>query len=313
MKKIYIIIILFSLSILYGRDLNEILSSGYLIIGIRNVPSDIIYQSEDPERIGFCYELAKTYADYLKVDLKVVEVPRFIDYWTKDGEIILGKDVQETPDIYSKVDIVADIITVTAEREKIVNMIPFVENAEILYGKKDLIVNDFYDLKGKRVITGESFHFYQTLIEELNKRNIKYVINKITIDNNKIKFLGKYNKPKNDEVDILLLPIGEKYISNFFFYQVILDKADVSTLDSFSFFAKLLKTYVFKEYLKPLFVISEKIGYLAFCTSYETPQLNDSLEKFILEFKTTEKYNHMIKKYIDIDYKEYIKFLRKGK
>ncbi|WP_129408028.1 transporter substrate-binding domain-containing protein [Marinitoga lauensis] len=152
-------------SFISGRDLKEILDSGYLIIGIRNIPSETIYLPDSVGRPGFCYELAKIYADYLNVELKIHIVDSFVDYWTKNGEIVLKKEHAETPDIYGKVDVVADIITVTPERKKIVNMIPFIENAEILYARKDIEAQDFNDLKGKKIITGEAFNFYYSLIK----------------------------------------------------------------------------------------------------------------------------------------------------
>ncbi|WP_129408027.1 hypothetical protein [Marinitoga lauensis] len=125
--------------------------------------------------------------------------------------------------------------------------------------------------------------------------------------------MEKYVPPKSDEIEILLLPKNEEYIRNSFFYQVILGNADISTLDSFSFFAKILKTYTFREFLKPLFMLSKKVGYLSFCTSYETPELNKSLKEFILEFKTTEKFDYMIRKYLGVNYEEYLKLLGKEK
>ncbi|WGS64022.1 transglycosylase SLT domain-containing protein [Marinitoga aeolica] len=311
-KKIIFLIVFFTFifSVINARTLKEILDSGYLIIGIRNIPSDVVYQPDIPNKPGFCYELAKSFADYLNVDMKIKIVNYFSDYWTKNGKNMLKNNLSGIPDIYNSIDIVADIITVTDQRKKLVKMIPFIENAELFFTRKSENISSYNDFKGKKIITAETYNFYTTLINELNKRKLHYIINKISIDNDKIIFLEPYKKPSKNDVEILLIPEGIKFNRYAFYYQVILKNADISILDSFSFFSKIFNTYTFKENLKPLF-IANNIGYLAFCTSPKTLELNAVLGNFMSLFKETEKFNLLFKKYIGINYYDYLDILKR--
>lgn len=314
MKKIFFLIIVLSLlQIFQARTLNEIIDSGYLIIGIRDLNTSTIYQPENKKDLGFCYELAKVYADYLNVRLKVHTVNLFSNYWEKDGSLVFKSDKSITPDIYNKVDVVADIITITDKRKKYVNMIPFSENIELLFGRKDSKIKKYEDLKGKRVLFLENMSFYEIFIDELKKRDIKYEINKVYFDgNNTIKFFDKEKIVPKDKVNILLVPHGYTIPRFGLYYQVLLKNIDVGILDSFSFFPKWLNTYTFKENLKPLFPEREKIDYLSFCTSYETKELNESLSKFLSFMKSAERYNSLFEKYIGISYNDYRDILNVG-
>jgi len=245
--------------------------------------------------------------------MKIKIIKFFSDYWTKDGKNMLKTNISGTPDIYKDIDFVADIITVTEKRKKIVNMIPFIENSELFFARKDAHIDSYNDFKGKKIITAESYNFYTTLINELKKRNIHYTINRINIKDNNFIFLDEYKKPSKEDVEILLIPEGIRPDRYTFYYQVILGNADISILDSFSFFAKVFNTYTFKEYLKPLFIANENIGYLAFCTSYDTPELSNSLENFMTLFKETEKFNMLFKKYMGINYYDYLEILKRTK
>lgn len=315
-KKIIFLIafFVFIFNIANGRTLKDIINSGYLIIGIRNIPTDIVYQPEIINKPGFCYELAKSYADYLNVDMKIKIVNYFSDYWTKDGKNMLKNNISGTPDIYKNIDIVADIITVTEQRKKLVKMIPFIENVELFFTRKDEKINSYDDFKGKKIITAEAYNFYTTLINNLKERNLHYIINKINVkDNGEIIYMKPYIKPSKDDIEILLIPEGIKFNRYTFYYQVILKNADISIFDSFPFFSKLFNTYTFKDNLKPLFPANSNIGYLAFCTSYDTPELSSSLEKFLTTFKSSEKFNLLFKKYMGIDYYDYLEILERKK
>jgi ABC-type amino acid transport substrate-binding protein len=248
------------------------------------------------------------------VDMKIKIVNYFSDYWKKDGKNMLKSDISGTPDIYKNIDIVADIITVTEQRKKIVKMIPFIENVELFFTRKDEKINSYDDFKGKKIITAEAYNFYTTLLNNLKEKNMHYIINKIDVkDNGEIIYMKPYTKPSKDDIEILLIPDGIKFNRYTFYYQVILKNADISIFDSFSFFSKLFNTFTFKENLKPLFPANKNIGYLAFCTSYDTPELSASLEKFLSEFKSTQKFNLLFKKYMGINYHDYLEILGRKK
>ncbi|KAF2956842.1 transporter substrate-binding domain-containing protein [Marinitoga sp. 38H-ov] len=304
MKKfLFIFLILYLFNQSYARTLNEILESGYLIIGIRNIPSEIIYQPDVNEKKGFCYELAEAFADYINVDLKIKTVEFFEDYWTKNNN-------SKTPDIYNEVDIVTDIITVTEERKRVVNMVPFIENAELFFSRINEKIDSYNNFKGKRIITAETFNYYDTVINTLKINNIDFVINKIKFDeNDNLIYIDKLKTPSKDEVEILVFPKGIKFDRYLFYFLLMSNKADISIGDSFTFFSKIYKTLSLKNNLKPLF-IANNIGYLAFCTSYNTPKLNETLKRFIELFKKSKKFDILFKKYSGFEYNEYLKLLK---
>jgi membrane-bound lytic murein transglycosylase MltF len=307
--KILLILIILIINTLNARTLNKILDSGYLIIGIRNIPSEIIYQPDSNEKKGFCYELAESFADYLDVNLKIKIVAFFEDYWSKDGINVLKNNTLETPDIYNDIDIVADIITVTEERMKIVNMVPFIENAELFFTRINEKINSPKDFIGKRIITAETFNYYNTVINFLETNNLDYVINKIKIDEvGNLKYINKYTEPSKNQVELLIFPNNSKFDRYSFYFQVMLNNADISILDSFSFFSKIYNTLSIKNNIKPLF-IANNTGYLSFCTSYDTPELNKSLEEFITHFKNSKRFDLLFKKYTGFEYNEYLKLL----
>ncbi|BDU51044.1 transporter substrate-binding domain-containing protein [Haliovirga abyssi] len=312
MKKIILILMVLMFSFAFSRDLNEIKKSGYLIIGIRNIPTGGIYQPKIKDKQGFTFELAESFAEYLNVKLKLYVVKSFKEYWTKDGEIMFKKNIIGTPDIYKKVDIIADIITVTESRKKLVKMTPFVENVSMFFTRKNEDINNYQDFKGKKIITMEVFNFYNTIRKELKKRDINYIVNKVSIKNNKFTYLGRTKKVNKNDVEIDIIPTGDYIDRMGFYYQVILGNADVSISDSFSFFPKLLTSLTFKDNLKALFPAENKVGYLAFCSSYNTPELNKMLSMFMEEFRKTERYNLLFEKYTGISYTEYKKIFTDG-
>ena len=196
-RKVLWVIIIFLLvfsSIGMARDLDEILKSGYITFGIRKV-SITIYQGEDHPNPGFCYEVAKSFAQDLGVEPKFHIVSKFSDYWKKDGVFLLkAKPFQvKTPDIFDKVDVVSDIITVTDQRQKLVNMVPFIENTEIFFGRRGLNVKSYKDLKGLRVFTYEGMSFYNIIKKGLERKGIPYVINHVDINNDtgELNYIGK--------------------------------------------------------------------------------------------------------------------------
>ncbi|EKF49165.1 hypothetical protein H17ap60334_07053 [Thermosipho africanus H17ap60334] len=101
----------------------KILDTGNISIGIRNIPSEVVYFSSNKEKPGFCYEIATEFAKYLGVNPEFKIVDGFSKYFENT--------------IFNSIDMIADIITITEERSKTLTMIKFVENVEILIGRKD--------------------------------------------------------------------------------------------------------------------------------------------------------------------------------
>ncbi|WP_184619630.1 hypothetical protein [Thermosipho japonicus] len=56
-----VLFILFSL-IGFSQHLMKILDTGNMSIGIRNIPSEVVYFPSNKEKTGFCYEIATEFA-----------------------------------------------------------------------------------------------------------------------------------------------------------------------------------------------------------------------------------------------------------
>ncbi len=295
-------------SVLYARDLPEILSSGYINVATRDIGTPI-YQSKDKDSPGFCYELAKTFSKSIGVSLELYIVEKFADYWMKDGKLLLKKRfyLKTTPDIYKKVDMVADIITVTKRREELVNMIPFIENTELFFARKGLNIRNYEGLKGHRIFTFEGSSFFSLLKNILKKRGIPYVINYVapTKDGKKLNYIDDKRFIKDDEVEILLIPFNIPVSVFMSYYEVLLGNADVGIQDSFVFFLHYLDIDIFRNYLRPLFPMRNKVGYLSFCVPHDSPKLTDRLRNFMDYYKNSVFFSNLVKKYMGISYSEY--------
>ncbi len=306
-----VLVILIRSSVLYARDLPEILDSGYITVGTRDI-SIAVYNSKNKDLPGFCYEIANSFASDLGVSMKLYVVDKFGDYWMKDGRFLTKSPVQiVTPDIYKKVDMVADIITVTEKRKKLVNMVPFIENTELFFTRKDINIKNYEDFRGHKVFVIESMVFYPLLKKVLEERDIPYVINYVKLDEDgkKLLYIGKKKPVKDDEVEILLFPVNTPVFAFMNYYEVIFGNADVSIQDTFSFFLHYFEISAFTNNLKPLFPMQDKIGYLSFCIPRESPKLTERFEAFMKDYRNSYAFSSLVKKYMGLSYEEYKKIL----
>lgn len=282
----------FSLS--FSRDLMDILDSKLLVVGIRNVPSEIIYFPQNETAPGFCYELVRGFSDYLGVYLKIVEIEALSEYFNQD--------------IFDRIDMIADILTVTEERKNIMTMIPFVENTELFVGRMDIETSSVEDFKGKRILTFESFTYFKTVIDLLEEKNINYVINKVIYEDEKLKFLTD-NYVDENSVEILMIPSGYRYSTYFVYLQLIQDNADIGVFDSLSFAQKYFNTLFLRQEVKPLFPAKKEIGYLAFGFSKDSKLLPSEFQRYLENLRESGKYDQIFQKYVGIDYKDYLEII----
>ncbi len=294
-RLLLLIVLLISFSAAWSEDLGTILKTGTITVGIRQI-SSATYLGEDYTDKGFCYDLAKAFANDLEVDMNLKIVKTFSEYWENNGGTI-----------YDTIDMAADIITVTDKRKEMVNMVPFVENTELFFGKKNLEIKTYEDLRNLRILTYESFSFYKLLLQELSRRNIPSITNVVRTNeqNGDLIFPSGRKKIPKDGVEILLISKGNTPTKFIAYYQILLDHADVSIQDAFSFFLHYYATPLFEAGLKPMFPVTERPNFLAFCTSYRTPQLNHKLSAFMENYRKTEAYNILFRKYMGISYPDY--------
>ena len=280
-----------------GRDLFDVLGTKELRVGIRNISSEVVYFPNNENRPGFCFELAKEFADYLGVNVKIIEFDDLYDYFD-DGT-------------FDNVDIIADILTITDARKKVMNLVPFIENGEVLFGRIGESVSKLEDLKGKRVLVLEDFVFFNLLKTELDNAKIGYVVNRVYPKDNDLKYLNdNYTKASKNVVEILLVSKDFEYYDYFDYVQVIQKNADVGIVDTFSFAQKYFNTLFLKQNIVPLMMLRKETGYLGFGFSKSSPLLAKEFERFLAYAKSSGMFNKLFKRYMTIDYNDYLKSVK---
>lgn len=158
-KRIPVLLILLSLfSGLRGRSLDEIKRSGKIYVAL---------SSTDIKNIN--YDLAREFARYLNVELKVVPY-EWDQVFMRNGNIpddLEGNaELIYTPDIFKKADLVCSTFTVIEWRRRLFGFAETLLSAELLLIHKDTeIPGGFEELSGKRVALLGSSTFEQHMRE----------------------------------------------------------------------------------------------------------------------------------------------------
>lgn len=158
----------------YHRDLDEILKSKKIVVGLRE--RDFVYHKDGPKQ--FMHILAEEFADYLGVEFEYVVIPEFKMYWSdKNGK--LTKDSSYTPDIYNYFDLACDIFAPLDWRKRKVDLIPVYETDYAILAKKSTEINTKADLLKYKPVTAKAT-MYETLLKDIGVKNIEYTsINKM--------------------------------------------------------------------------------------------------------------------------------------
>lgn len=106
-----------------ARTLEEIKQSKVIRVGMRT--KDLVYSKDKRE---MQHDVAEEFAKSLGVKLKIVEVKEMKDFWSKNGEVKQGEEY--TPDLFKKVDVFADVLTVNDWRVKLASPAPFLHIKE---------------------------------------------------------------------------------------------------------------------------------------------------------------------------------------
>jgi ABC-type amino acid transport substrate-binding protein len=288
---------------LIAEDFPQIRKQGELTAGARPI-STLIYSPENKTMPGFCYELASKFAESLDVELKVVPVESFREYWKRNEA---GDELA----LMNEVDIYAEILTVTPEREKILHMTPFIENSEVLVGNADSRARTFEDLLGKRISVVKGMSFQNVLEKALNAHDIPFVSVPAVLENGTIvPAPGHEVKDSEDAVTLLLLPPDTRTTIMFFPEQLSKDAIDFFILDSFSFFHQFNISQTLRQSVRPVFPINDEIGELAFGVSKEATALAAALDRWMSSFKQSPEYAALLKRYIGLISQQYMEFLR---
>lgn len=99
----------------FARPLSEIKSSKTLNVGMRE--KDLVYRPTGEKQLH--QKLVEEFAKDLGVKVNVLVVKEMKEYWSKNGEVKQGETY--TPDLFKKVDLYADSLTVNEWRVKLAN------------------------------------------------------------------------------------------------------------------------------------------------------------------------------------------------
>jgi ABC-type amino acid transport substrate-binding protein len=287
--------------LVHASDLPEIRSRGELRIAARPV-STLIYSPGNSEYPGFCYEIAEAFAEHLDVELRVEAVESFRSYW----EVEQGG---APPSLLNKVDMYADILTVTPERQRLIHMTPFVENTEVLVGAADSSAETLADLRGSRVAVVEGMSFHAVLENALSRQDVPFVRVPAVLEEGRIRRVEPAGEDIGNTVRVLTLPPGTRTTLMFFPGQLSMGTIDYFILDSFSLFHQLHLSQMLRGQVRPIFPLSDRVGRLAFGSSPDSTALNRALDRWMSSFRRSEHYNRLVKRYIGLPYDRYRSFV----
>ncbi|MGM0518509.1 MAG: hypothetical protein ACQERD_02570 [Campylobacterota bacterium] len=300
----------FSLEVL-ARPWQEIKQSGVLKIAIRDM-SSLGYDSKSKDYPGFLYEMALAFANENDLKLEVYTVDSFSDFWKSDDVVLLKSQKNKTPDIYNRVDLVPEAFTITAKREKLVHMSPYIENMELFFGDINKPIKNYYDLVGKKILLYESMAFLDVFKKELNKREIPY--NMVYVDKSKdsVKPKKRY-EIRDDKVNLYVFPVNEKYDGKLIYHYLANKTIDVSINDSLGIVFRLFSNSYYSENIRPYFPVSVKKKFLAWGLSHNTKVLNKKVDEFIKEYKLSNKFSKKLEYYTGMTLEDYNELVSKIK
>lgn len=296
--------LLCSTILLLARDWNEIKKSGYINIGIRNTGSMLIYNSSNTNNKGMNYDLATSFAKYHNLKAKFIIVSSFADYWKYNGNILLKNNTIVTPDIYKNIDFAAEIFTVTKRRKELINMYPYLDNIELLFGSNKLNIKSYKDIIGKRVLAWESMSFSKILTSQMKLKNIPYKITYVDYQNNKL-ILPRNYMVQNDIVNLYLFPIGTKVIGKSAYHLIASNLADIGIIDAPSLLINLSSKSYNRDNLKPFIPAQQKKSELAWGSAKKNKILNKKIKEFIQYDKKSVDFSKRFYKYFNMTLDEY--------
>lgn len=305
------------------RDLDEIISSGIVKVGLRKSPTVYMENEETGKADGYVWSLVLAWADSVGVEAIPVYIDTMPDYWEYNGEIspnlVSDESISYTPDIYSKIDIAADIFTLLPWRERLVDMHQYLEAGSILVVRKEDNITRPQDLIGKRVYVVKGQSGYNLILEYLNKKslNFKEITVNYSLDNDGLSVLDYSGNDGqiSDSVVNLIAPVRSARTFKFkplAFYQWLLNnQVDLLINNSLTFFIYNEQNNSMRRYLEPVLPLSDNLITLCLASSKETPELSKSLHEFLDNSQINGLNDRLLKKYAGIGLNEYNELIGK--
>ena len=143
-----------------NRDLDEIIESGKLIVGLRD--REMVYHSSGKKQ--FNHYLAGEFAKYLGLDLEIRIIPNLSDYFTdSNGKIV--RDSSYTPQWFNSIDVACDLLVPMDWRLKKIDIINVLPTANIVVARKDKDIKNIKDLQKYRGVTSKGSVYEESMIE----------------------------------------------------------------------------------------------------------------------------------------------------
>ncbi len=296
--------ILFFIGLAWGRDWSQIQSTQQIEIGVRD-SGLTTYWSQGESHKGLAYDIAMGFAKDMALQPRWVNVKSFSDYWQKNGTNLLLTKQVAVPDIFNKLDFAADIITVTPVRQKLVTLIPWIDNVELFYGARGLGIHSYKDLLGKTLITYEGMSYMEFLPRIFQQKNLPYRITYLTRSETGQLIKPEGFTPAKDAINLLLIPEKLRLKGHSLFKEVAQGFADLSVSDGINVLTTLYNDDFYKAYLEPYIPARSKLSQLAFATSPKNKALVEKLQRYMEKIHKDGRLSHWLEEYTGFTLKDY--------
>lgn len=304
------------------RDLEEILDSGYVRVGIR--PSPTVFIADDNGQAdNYVWSLVEIWAKENGVEARPVIVDTMRDYWLHNGVIpenlVEDDSVIYTPDIYRDIDFAADVFSRLPWREKLVDMHTYLQTQNILIARKSDNIETPDDLLNKRVYVVKNQSGYKLLTTYLNRYNLGFSEYGIYYSRDESGITHTNLIDENYQFDTdkvhLIYPdtsIGNARLKPLAFYQWLLSgEMDVLINNSLSFFIYNIKNNSMRRYLEPIIPIADYPTDLCFTSPKESSQLSNSLKEFLDRSQKNGVNDRLLLKHAGISLEQYNLLIKK--
>lgn len=142
------------------RDMDEIMESGKLIVGLRD--RELVYHPSGKKQ--FNHFLAGALAKHLKLDIEIRIVPNLSSYFFDNHDEIV-KDSAYTPEWFNSIDVACDLLSPVNWRLNKIDIIDVLPTADIVVARKGTDIKSINDLSKYRGVTSEGSIYEEKLIE----------------------------------------------------------------------------------------------------------------------------------------------------
>ncbi len=142
------------------RDMDEIMASGKLIVGLRD--RDLVYHPYGQKQ--FNHYLAGELAKFLGLALEIRIIPSLSEYFYDSHKQIV-KDSAYTPEWFNMIDVACDLLSPVDWRDNKIDIIDVLPTANIVVARKDKDIKSINDLAKYKGVTSKGSVYEEALID----------------------------------------------------------------------------------------------------------------------------------------------------